>query len=225
MIMTGSIFAAIFMLTYIAAKQLGFDAPLKISTALTGICAAAYGFYRQRKSAAREQADENTPEDGSVPQRHAYNHNTQNMDKDMNTKDLVIKLLEKMNVKTAADKEDEDRLWMEYKGETISIRASKDKRFVVAFDTFWRKYPTANLESVSLARKAINQANTEYNGFKLLYTFSDDTMWIHSSHFFLLVPEISDIEEYFESMLDSLLSSHKAFDDAMFDVMKEQKDD
>ena len=222
--MIGIIFATIFILTYTAAGLIGLDGakPLAASVAVTALCAAEYWYLRRKSDNYAEPAAESAAETGNTPQRQNGN-STQ--DTGMNTKDLTIELLKKMNIQTATDKEDEDRLWMEYKGETISIRASKDKRFAVAFDTFWRKYPTANLESVSLARKAINQANTEYNGFKLLYTFNDDTMWIPSSHFFRLVPEIRNIEEYFESMLDSLLSSHKAFDDAMFDVMKEQKDD
>lgn len=140
----------------------------------------------------------------------------------MDAKDLCLQLLQKMNVKVEKEEDDENSFIFEYKGERMSFKASSDGHFVLLYDTFWKKFPATNLEMVTLARKTVNRTNIEYNGFKLLYTFAEDTMWIHSNNFFLLVPEIPHVEEFFKSVLDNFLYAHKAFDEAMYELMKEE---
>lgn len=140
----------------------------------------------------------------------------------MGTKDLCLQLLQKMGVEPVKDDDSENSYLFEYLGEGMRVVANNDSKFILLYDTFWKKFPTANLEMVTLARKAVNRTNIEYNGFKLLYTFNEDAMWIHSSNNFLLLPEIPNVEDYFKHMLDGVLFAHKAFDESMFDIMKEE---
>ena len=140
----------------------------------------------------------------------------------MGTKDLCLQLLQKMNVNVEKDEDEEENFYFEYRGERMSFRASNERTYILIYDTFWKKFPTENLEMVTLARKAVNKANIEYNGFKLLYTFADNTMWIHSSTCEFLIPEIPSVEKYFNGILDNFLFAHKAFDEAMYDLMKEE---
>lgn len=126
-----------------------------------------------------------------------------------------------MNVSVEKDEDEEDNFYFEYRGERMSFRANNSGRFIVLYDTFWKKYPVQNLEMVTLARKTVNRANIEYNGFKLLYTFDEDTMWIHSNTCELLIPEIPNLSEYLKSILNRFVYAHKAFDEAMYELMKE----
>ena len=141
------------------------------------------------------------------------------------TKDLCLQLLDKQGIEYEQDNENKDEYWIEYKGERMYLRMSNERPFITIFDTFWRKYPAENLEMVSTVRKAINIANLNYNGFKLLYSFNEDSMWLHTSVFMLMIPEIPDVEIFFTETLDQTIFSHRAFDEVMFEVMKEQKND
>ena len=141
------------------------------------------------------------------------------------TKDLCLQLLDKQGIEYEQDNENKDEYWIEYKGERMYLRMSNERPFITIFDTFWRKYPAENLEMVSTVRKAINMANLNYNGFKLLYSFNEDSMWLHTSVFMLMIPEIPDVEIFFTETLDQTIFSHRAFDEVMFEVMKEQKND
>ena len=141
------------------------------------------------------------------------------------TKDLCLQLLDKHGIEYEQDNENKDEYWIEYKGERMYLRMSNERPFITIFDTFWRKYPAENLEMVSTVRKAINMANLNYNGFKLLYSFNEDSMWLHTSVFMLMIPEIPDVEIFFTETLDQTIFSHRAFDEVMFEVMKEQKND
>lgn len=46
-------------------------------------------------------------------------------------------------------------------------------------------------------------------------------MWIHISSCDLLIPEIPHTEEYFKNILDNLVYAHRAFDNVMYEIMKE----
>ena len=140
----------------------------------------------------------------------------------LGTKDLCLQLLRKMNINVEKDEDDEDSYFFEYCGERMSFRANNNGSFIILYDTFWKKYPAQNLEMVTMARKTVNRANIEYNGFKLLYTFAEDTMWIHSNTCELLIPEIPNVSEYLKSILNRFLYAHKAFDEAMYELMKEE---
>lgn len=137
------------------------------------------------------------------------------------TKDLCLQLLKELNVEVEKDDENEDTYNFEYFGERLSVRTSNDDSFIMLYDTFWKRFPAEDLEMVTLARKTVNRANIVYNGFTLIYSFVDNTMWIHSNTSALLVPEIAYVEEYFKSVLKRFLFAHKAFDEAMFEQMKE----
>ena len=41
----------------------------------------------------------------------------------------------------------------------------------------------------------------------------------------LMIPEIPEVEIFFTETLDQTIFSHRAFDEVMFEVMKEQKND
>lgn len=148
--------------------------------------------------------------------------NTKEIKHIMGTKDLCLQLLQKMNIDVHADEDDENTYIFEYKGETVSVRMSNENAYIVLHDLFFRKFPANNLEMVSIVCKAVNNANIKYNGFKLFYSFIEDTMWIHSELCELLRPEIHDVESFFRNDIDCLIYSHKAFEEELFELMKNE---
>lgn len=182
-----------------------------------GVCWFAYNKFsddENNETMSNNNFNNENASQGSMPQTEYAG---------MGTKDLCLQLLQKMNIENIEkDDDDDNAFFFEYLGERLSFRANNDGQFVLLYDTFWKKFPAENLEMITLARKAVNRANIEYNGFKLLYTFNEDTMWIHSNTCELLIPEIPHIESYFKQMLDHFLFAHKAFDESMYELMKEE---
>lgn len=151
--------------------------------------------------------------------------NTKEIKHIMGTKDLCLQLLQKMNIDVQADEDDEHRYIFEYVGEYMYISMSNDNDYIYLLDPFWRKFPVSDLKTVSLVCKAVNEANINYNGVKFQYTFIEDTMWIHSQICSLLIPEIPDVESYFQQIIERLLSSHKAFDEELYELMKNKENE
>ena len=192
---------------------------------LTGIAHLIYRNHKREQESEADAATESSTATAASTYKTMEQTDDNNMEGRTGTKDLCLQLLDKQGIVYENDKDDKDEYWIEYKGERMNLRMSNDRPFVIIFDTFWRKYPAENLEMVSTVRKAINQGNMQYNGFKLLYTFNEGTMWIHSSTFILLIPEIPNVEKYLVETLDQLLFAHKAFDETMFEIMREQNND
>lgn len=195
---------------------------LGVTVLSLGACWYAYNKFTEDES--NETIDENdeTMNDNNMSATNNKDIRVATEYLGMGTKDLCLQLLQKMDIMPVKDDEDENSFYFDYLGERMSFRANNNSKFVILYDTFWKKYPTENLEMVTLARKTVNRANIEYNGFKLLYTFNEGTMWIHSNNCALLIPEIPNLKEYFKHVLDAFIYAHKAFDEAMYELMKEE---
>lgn len=191
---------------------------------LTGLARLVYRNYKMEQGNDADAATESSTTTSSTDNTMKQTDNNTESNR-TGTKDLCLQLLDKHGIEYEQDNENNDEYWIEYKGERMNLRISNERPFITIFDTFWRKYPAENLEMVSTVRKAINLTNLNYNGFKLLYSFNEDSMWLHTSVFMLMIPEIPDVEIFFTETLDQTIFSHRAFDEVMFEVMKEQKND
>lgn len=190
---------------------------------IAGIARLVYINHKREQEIEADAATESSTATSTYKTMERTDNNTEGCR--TGTKDLCLQLLDKQGIEYEEDNENKDEYWIEYKGERMYLRMSNERPFITIFDTFWRKYPAENLEMVSTVRKAINMANLNYNGFKLLYSFNEDSMWLHTSVFMLMIPEIPDVEKFFSETLDQLIFSHRAFDEMMFEVMREQKND
>lgn len=190
---------------------------------IAGIARLVYINHKRKQEIEADAATESSTATSTYKTMERTDNNTEGCR--TGTKDLCLQLLDKQGIEYEEDNENKDEYWIEYKGERMYLRMSNERPFITIFDTFWRKYPAENLEMVSTVRKAINMANLNYNGFKLLYSFNEDSMWLHTSVFMLMIPEIPDVEIFFTETLDQTIFSHRAFDEVMFEVMKEQKND
>lgn len=190
---------------------------------IAGIARLVYINHKREQEIEADAATESSTATATYKTMERTDNNTEGCR--TGTKDLCLQLLDKQGIEYEEDNDNKDEYWIEYKGERMYLRMSNERPFITIFDTFWRKYPAENLEMVSTVRKAINMANLNYNGFKLLYSFNEDSMWLHTSVFMLMIPEIPDVEIFFTETLDQTIFSHRAFDEVMFEVMKEQKND
>ena len=190
---------------------------------IAGIARLVYINHKRKQEIEADAATESSTATSTYKTMERTDNNTEGCR--TGTKDLCLQLLDKQGIEYEEDNDNKDEYWIEYKGERMYLRMSNERPFITIFDTFWRKYPAENLEMVSTVRKAINMANLNYNGFKLLYSFNEDSMWLHTSVFMLMIPEIPDVEIFFTETLDQTIFSHRAFDEVMFEVMKEQKND
>lgn len=197
-------------------KSMGFGV-------IAGIARLVYINHKREQEIEADAATESSTATATYKTMERTDNNTEGCR--TGTKDLCLQLLDKQGIEYEEDNDNKDEYWIEYKGERMYLRMSNERPFITIFDTFWRKYPAENLEMVSTVRKAINMANLNYNGFKLLYSFNEDSMWLHTSVFMLMIPEIPDVEIFFTETLDQTIFSHRAFDEVMFEVMKEQKND
>ena len=138
----------------------------------------------------------------------------------MTNTELCLDLLRNLGCKYIQDEECNTQYKFLFYNEVLILVVRDNYPFVRIYDIGWKRYPTSNLEMISLARKAVNEGNKYSWRNKLFYTIEDDSMWINSDAIFVISKDISNLDQYFKSTLDCLLEEHKHFDDVMYNLLK-----
>lgn len=58
----------------------------------------------------------------------------------METKDLCLQLLQKMNIEVHVNEEKEDHYYFEYMGQILNVRMNNECNYIFLYDTFWRNF-------------------------------------------------------------------------------------
>ena len=133
------------------------------------------------------------------------------MEKDnYGTKELFLDTLKKLGCPYEVDEEDEERFHFNYKGEHFLVDVNNKTPYVFVWDTFWYSVELEDLDQVSRLRKVINDANMQY-GTITVYTMDEenDKMYVHCKSTFLFVSEISYLERYLKTELNTYFMIHQ----------------
>lgn len=123
------------------------------------------------------------------------------------------------------DEEDNDTFTFMYQGEHIMMMAADDTPMVKFFDRFWYNVPLADIDGVSLLRKAINRANQDYPMIKFVYSFYENKdMYVHTEMIMLLQPEIVDVPSLTKNHLDYLVWGHSGLEKVLAEIKKEEQE-
>ena len=141
----------------------------------------------------------------------------------LETKDLCLEILKRVNCQVIFDDDDPDRLLFTFQGEHFVINASNGYRMIVIWDMFWYSVDVENLEEVSLLRKAINNVNL--NGPRtLVYTITEDKkMWVHTKFDTILDPGITDVQNYLPCILGLFFDTKRSLMSEIDRLRNEEK--
>lgn len=168
------------------------------------LCFFAYKKYQERKEDSSNIANEHK---GSKAQ--SQNDNGTNEYLGMNTRELCIKVLEKLNCQPELYNE---AIYFKFQGENFIITTPENGAWIRVFDHIWIESSLDNLDDVCNIRTAVNTVNAEL-GVTLVFQIDQENKNITVSTWgqFLLVPQIPNIEAYMLSLLSYFFEAHRRF--------------
>lgn len=168
------------------------------------LCFFAYKKYQERKEDSSNIANEHK---GFKAQ--SQNDNGTNEYLGMNTRELCIKVLEKLNCQPELYNE---AIYFTFQGEHFIVTIPENGVWIRVFDRTWIESSLDNLDDVCNIRTAVNTVNV-YLGVTLVFQIDQENKNITVSTWgqFLLVPQIPNIEAYMFSLFSYFFEAHRRF--------------
>lgn len=168
------------------------------------LCFFAYKKYQERKEDSSNIANEHK---GSKAQ--SQNDNGTNEYLGMNTRELCIRVLEKLNCQPELYNE---AIYFTFQGEHFIVTTPENGVWIRVFDRIWIESSLDNLDDVCNIRTAVNTVNAEL-GVTLVFQIDQENKNITVSTWgqFLLVPQIPNIEAYMFSLFSYFFEAHRRF--------------
>ena len=175
-----------------------------ITTLFLILCFFAYKKYQERKEVASNTANEHK---GLKVQ--SRNDNGTNEYLGMNTRELCIKVLEKLNCQPELYNE---AIYFKFQAENFIVTLSENGAWIRVFDHIWIESSLDDLDDVCNIRTAVNTVNVNL-GVTLVFQIDQENKKITVSTWgqFLLVPQIPNIEDYMSIILSIFFEAHRRF--------------
>ena len=203
--------------------------PVVVIGTIVHICRYTYG-KKNKPEVKQDEASESEEKDTAQKTVPTVSVNVETKNKmlmndfsNLETKDLCLEILKRVNCQVIFDDDDPDRLLFTFQGEHFVINASNGYRMIVIWDMFWYSVDVENLEEVSLLRKAINNVNL--NGPRtLVYTITEDKkMWVHTKFDTILDPGITDVQNYLPCILGFFFDTKRSLMSEIDRLRNEEK--
>lgn len=193
-----------------------------------GIFAMAYDAYvdhvrpwirkwRNKGSNAEPDSDYNPSvntggEKGRIPLLNIKTKNMANEYDGMKAPEIGEALLKKLNCQY--EKDDDGSITFSYQGAVFNLFSSAGSPFITIAYLWWDSVPLDKLEHASCMRKAINDINLTFRRTTTFYSINekDNQMIVGSKCNGLLMPQIPDLTDYFESNLSELFQAARSVD-------------
>jgi hypothetical protein len=122
------------------------------------------------------------------------------MEETISTKQLALRIIE--NIGSKPQFTEEGRILFEYQGITFLMEASDDCKFVNLIWPWCHSFSKFDIDEFARVRQVVNEINMN-DSLTVFYTFSDsDDVALHIKKHFLLVPQVSEVEEYLRVILN-----------------------
>ena len=130
---------------------------------------------------------------------------------DYHTRDLFIKILEKLNCPyTTGDEDDRYDICFTYRDETLYADAMNESMIVEIFDPFWYSIDMDDTKGFTMLKEAINMSNIElYVNTFYEVNRKENKVYVHSRETIELYSQMPDIENYVRSSLNSFTLVHR----------------
>jgi len=142
----------------------------------------------------------------------------------VNTKDLCLETLRKLNCDVQFDEEDENSLYFVYQGEHFRIRAFQDYCFLQIYDLWWKTVDLDDIDEICNVRKAINNVNLRCP-CTVFYTIQEDKklLAVHTKRECVFIPEIPSIEGYLATILADFFRVKQTFVSEMAEISRKSE--
>lgn len=190
-----------------------------ISIVVTIVLFCYFLYYKNKKDRAEEEMDSivnNAPSKSGEEEHLPLNNKNMDEKPKINTRDLCVEVLRKLNCEVQFDDEDESIMFFTYQGEHFRIDTWKDCLMICIWDTWWGAVDLEDLDEVSRVRKAINIININ-SSLTMVYSIDQEhqRFVVHTKRQCLMIPEIPNIENYLASMLTGFFEVQRAFKEEM----------
>ena len=125
---------------------------------------------------------------------------TTHMEETISTRQLALKTIE--NIGSKPQFTEEGRIQFEYQGITFLMEATDDCKFVNLIWPWCHSFSKFDIDEFARVRQVVNEVNMN-DSLSVFYTITDsDEVALHIKKHFLLVPQVSEVEEYLRVILN-----------------------
>ena len=122
------------------------------------------------------------------------------MEETISTKQLALRIIE--NIGSKPQFTEEGRIQFEYQGITFLMEATDDCKFVNLIWPWCHSFSKFDIDEFARVRQVVNEVNMN-DSLSVFYTITDsDEVALHIKKHFLLVPQVSEVEEYLRVILN-----------------------
>ena len=179
----------------------------------------AYKKYHRRKddygNHETEQKNESNADDKPAASegQPVYNVKTKDMENEydgMKAPQIAAAVLKKLNCQS--ETEEDGSILFSFQGATFNLFSSDESPFITIAYLWWETVPLDKLEQASCMQKAINAINGSLCRSAIFYIIDNDgnRMLVGSKTSGLLMPEIPNMQDYFEALLAEMFQSARA---------------
>ena len=123
------------------------------------------------------------------------------MEETISTKQLALRIIE--NIGSKPQFTEEGRILFEYQGINFLMEATDDCKFVNLIWPWCHSFSKFDIDEFARVRQVVNEVNMN-DSLSVFYTITDsDEVALHIKKHFLLVPQVSEVEEYLRVILNS----------------------
>ena len=145
---------------------------------------------------------------------------TTNKYENYHTRDLLIKILEKLNCPyTTGEENDRYDICFKYRGEIFYADAMNESKWIEIFDPFWYEIDLNDAKGFAMLKEAINMSNVELS-VTTIYEVNrkENKVYVHSKTDFSINNQQPDIENFVRMTLNSFTLAHRGIIFALSDM-------
>lgn len=177
------------------------------------LIADVYTRIKMRHSAGNESedaSDDSAPDTTAQPTMDVATRDAGNAYAGMHAPQLAAAILKDLNCHT--EKDEEGNLAFDYQGAHFDLFCDDESAFITVAYLWWEVIPLDKLENVSCMQKAVNAINTTLGKVATFYVIDTDNnrMMVGSKYGGLLIPQIPQVKDYFEALLNDLFRSARS---------------
>ena len=122
------------------------------------------------------------------------------MEETISTKQLALRIIE--NIGSKPQFTEEGRILFEYQGINFLMEATDDCKFVNLIWPWCHSFSKFDIDEFARVRQVVNEVNMN-DSLSVFYTITDsDEVALHIKKHFLLVPQVSEVEEYLRVIMN-----------------------
>ncbi len=148
-------------------------------------------------------------------------HEGKGQESPFNSRELMLKTLEKMGIGYEIHKENENCFLITYQGVDFLIYASESSAYVNPVLPYFHTLPMDNTEAIVAAKEAVNDYNRRTIDTVVSYSINkeNDCFHLHCGKTILFIPEIPKIENYLHAVLEDLFHTKNQFMSELHEVL------